>query len=305
MDGVATFESSSGKFSIFSEDRILLGSTSVNSAPCVGSEMDFCGMLVTINDDLHEHTSHSPISSQMTPQSHHRSEIFSQPTARPPPFEQNFVAVRTPSDVPVHRTDDEVLQLLMPRSMRLARVSEVRSVDCSSDGRNSASENTTALHHPQRSNPVASTQLPASVALSQVNAGFAASFRQLPGIKASHQVSTYQPLVNANIPKSSASKNAAILDDVDGDSLKNIHQSFKQPRGFSPTCIANSCESFLETLKQGVLQLPLDLDPVELTKLYEKRHMCIPDSFASLSEYSSIFRSALWEGEIMLLFASV
>ncbi len=263
--------------------------------------MDFCGMLVTINDDLHEHTSHSPISSQMTPQSHQCSEVFSQPTARPPPFERNFVAVRTPSDIPVYRTDDEVLQLLMPRSMRLA----VQSVDCSSDGRNSASENTTALHHPQRSNPVASTQLPAPVALSQVNAGFAASFRQLPGIKASHQVSTYQPPVNANFPKPSAYKNAAILDDVDGDSLKNIHQSFKQPRGFTPTCIANSCESFLETMKQGVLQLPLDLDPVELTKLYEKRHMCIPDSFASLSEYSSIFRSALWEGEIMLHFASI
>jgi hypothetical protein len=192
--------------------------------------------------------------------------------------------------------------------MRLAHlgVSEVRSVDCSSDGRSSASENITALHHPHRFNPVVSTQPPAPVAVSQVNSSFATSFRQLPGIKSSHPVSTYQPPVaNANFPKPSAYKNAAILDDVDGDSLKNIHQSFKQPRGFTPTCIANSCESFLETMKQGVLQLPLDLDPVELTKLYEKRHMCVPDSFASLSEYSSIFRSALWEGEIMLYFASI
>jgi hypothetical protein len=69
--------------------------------------------------------------------------------------------------------------------------------------------------------------------------------------------------------------------------------------------MVNSFESFLETMKQGVLQLPLDLDPAELSKLYEKRHICIPDSFASLSEYASIFRSALWEGNDTAFFTSL
>jgi hypothetical protein len=99
-------------------------------------------------------------------------------------------------------------------------------------------------------------------------------------------------------------QSAATLDDFENSSSKYLHHSFKQSRvAPPPTCIVNSFEAFLATMKQGVLQLPLDLDPAELSKLYEKRHICIPDSFASLSEYSSTFRSALWEGEALVLSA--
>jgi len=86
------------------------------------------------------------------------------------------------------------------------------------------------------------------------------------------------------------------IDDFEDGATKHLHQSFKQPRAFTPTCMTNSVESFHEALKQGALQLPLDLDPAELSKLFDKRRASVPDSFASLSEYSSTFRAALWEG---------
>ncbi len=306
-DGVATFNSSSGKFCVFSDDRNLLGSTTVQSAPCVGSEMDFSGMLVTINDELHEHISQTPaISPHITPQSTPGSH-FSQPTALPQPFDRSFVGIIAPAGAPICRSDDEVLQMLMPRSMKLL-LGGVSNSYCSGGGGGSSSSvgGGSQLIAAADSAPRYSTHsitnmpLPAPAALSQSTARFATSFRQLPGPKTSQldtKAASHPPSAAAHVPKqSSARGSSAFADDFDADAPRHLHQSFKQPQGFTPTCIANSIESFHETLKQGVLQLPLDLDPAELSKMYEKRHISIPDSFSSLSEYSSTFRAAIWEG---------
>lgn len=301
---MATFYSSSGKFSVFSEDLNLLGSTTIHSAPCIGSEMDFCGMLVTINDELHEHFSQASatIPPQVMPQPPPSSQVYSAPTARPPHHEKTFVGISTASGEPICRTDDEVLQLLMPRRMKLSPVvvgdgrhtGITNSSSSLSSNIDDIAASNSARQCPNPNPGVISAQQPAPFSHFQSKTSFSTSFRQLPAPKTLYP--TNPPSATANVSKSSALGNATILDSVDDESSKHLHQSFKQPRGFAPTCIVNSFESFLETMKQGVLQLPLDLDPAELSKLYEKRHICIPDSFASLSEYASIFRSALWEG---------
>jgi hypothetical protein len=313
---MATFYASSGKFSVFSEDLNLLGSTTIHSVPCIGSEMDFCGMLVTINDELHEHFSQASatIPPQVMPQAPPCSQVYSAPTARPPRHEKTFVGISAASGEPICRTDDEVLLLLMPRRMKLTPVvvGDGRHTGITNSSSSSSHlsniDNITASDSarqcPTNPNPgVISAQPSAPLAQFQSKTSFSTSFRQLPAPQTLYP--TNPPSATANVSKSSALGNATILDSVDDESGKHLHQSFKQPRGFAPTCIVNSFESFLETMKQGCLQLPLDLDPTELSKLYEKRHICIPDSFASLSEYASIFRSALWEGNDTAFFTSL
>ena len=301
---------------MFSEDLNLLGSTTIHSVPCIGSEMDFCGMLVTINDELHEHFSQASatIPPQVMPQAPPCSQVYSAPTARPPHYERTFVGISTASGEPICRTDDEVLQLLMPRRMKLAPVvvgdgrhSGITNSSSSSSSSSLSNIDDIAASDSARQCPnpnpgVISAQPSAPFSHFQSKTSFSTSFRQLPDPKTLYP--TNPPSATANVSKLSALGNATILDSVDDESGKHLHQSFKQPRGFAPTCIVNSFESFLETMKQGVLQLPLDLDAAELSKLYEKRHICIPDSFASLSEYASIFRSALWEGNDMAFFTS-
>lgn len=310
LDGMATYDAISGKLTVFSEDHHHLGSTIVHPVPCVGSEMDFCGMLVTINDELHERISQAP-DTQTRPQP--CNQVTSHPTVRPSPVERAFVEIGAPLDNPIHRTDDEVLELLMPRSMKLARV----GANCSqsfSGGSNSRSivdgciMTSDSASRPLNLSPASAQQFAPS-APPKFSACFAASFRQLPGSKSSHldiDAPTNKRPSSDNVPKSSALQSTTISDDFDDSSSKYLHHSFKQQRGIAPpTCIANSFEAFHETMKSGVLQLPLDLDPGELSKLYEKRHMRIPDSFASLSEYASTFRSALWEGEAFYGFGAL
>ncbi len=214
------FDAGSGKFSLFSEDRNLLGCTTVHSLPCVGSEMDFCGMLVTINDELYENSSNDPAPTltQMTPQPLPLpcSQAISAPTARPLAFESTFVKENAPSGAPVYRTDDEVLRLLMPRSMRLAQtsVSDSGCLEGSSNSGKGVGENIRAAYCASRHyTPAASTQPPAPFAPPQVNASFATSFRQLPGLKASHPVPSYQAPATANTPKPTAFGYASIFVD--------------------------------------------------------------------------------------------
>lgn len=298
---------------MFSEDHNHLGCTIVHSAPCVGSELDFCGMLVTINDEFRECTSQesTPTLSHMAPRPPALSQVASLPAARPSfgeravVGERAFVAISAPLDTPICRTDDEILELLMPRHKKPARVGTTSSHGSGAKvfgGRvdESVTTSNNSTRHHVNVLPSAQHFVPSTPPLA--SATFSSSFRQLTGPKASHldiPATTHKLSSSANVPKSSAFQSAA-SDDFD-DASKHLHQSFKQPRAAPPTYIVNSFEAFLESMKQGVLQLPLDLDPAELSKLYEKRHICIPDSFASLSEYASTFRSALWEGETFVV----
>jgi hypothetical protein len=302
LDGTATFHSGSGKFSVFSEDRNLLGFITINYLPCVGSELDFSGLLVTINDELPEEIplAIDPTPPLLTPQPPPCSE-FLLPHSRDAPLQRTSLSTNSAVAPPIFRSDDEILRLLMPRGMKLADTSASKSHCGGSESNTFSGTNThpavdATSHSPY---PPVTNKPPSPSGTLQVNCRLATSFRLLHGPKASNaefKSHADKTVTNVDVPKASY-ENAVGFNHFQEDSAKHLHQTLKQPRACAPTYFANSFETFRDTLHQGLLQLPLDLDPVELSKLFEKRHICVPDSFASLSGYSSTFRSALWEGE--------